>query len=68
MSRFDNFLDMILGSLIVDLLVFSGVVCFYLSKYCPLGYLGPLLLFAAGAGVSAAICYYYFKGRNKSQG
>lgn len=64
MSRFDNFIDTILGVLVVALLVASLAVGSYVALWQPLGIFGAFLLFGSGALIGVVVTYYFCKGRN----
>lgn len=65
MTRFDNFLDTVLGVLVVALIVASIRVGYYVTQLQPLGVAGTVLLFFAGACIGAVFTYYLVKGREK---
>lgn len=66
MTRFDNFIDIVLGVLVVALFVFSIWVSVYVAQLVPLGFVAPVLLFCSGAAIGVVVTYYAIKGREKT--
>lgn len=58
MTRFDNFMDSLSGSLVVAVFIAVVFVTFYLAQYLPLGILFPVLIFFAGAAIGVIIALY----------
>ena len=58
MTRLDNFLDALAACFLVAVFAAVAVVVVKLSVYLPLGFLGPVMIFLAGAAIGALVMFY----------